>query len=273
MGIARAGWSLSVRKVILKPKIMMGRPGPWLLLVVVASVASGHSYADDYYDSYENYDDYEGDYYELHEGSGGERRAEGPPWSDLIIPDENEEQPVNNSDQFAPPNNYENNHDSNYDNNHNNNDRSAPPKEDVSFVRNYEDNDYDDEDYDNHEGSGGPRRIEPLSPRTNLVIPAEDEQEPNVDSSNYDQSAPPKEDDLFVRNDKEDRTESPEVDQVPTNHNLPWIVAVVIGGAVLGLLFILFMVFRMRKREKEGSNALDEPKKAHNLSEPKIIGV
>jgi len=261
----------------------MGRPGPWLLLVVVASVASGHSYADDYYDSYENYDDYEGDYYELHEGSGGERRAEGPPWSDMIIPPENEEQPVDNYDQSAPPNNYENNHNNNYNNNYNqaappnnynnydnNNDRSAPPEEDVSIVRNDEDSDYDDEDNDNEEGSGEPRRVEePPRPMPNLIIPAEDEEQP---VNNYDQSAPPKEDVFFVtvREDKR-TTESPEV---PTNRNLPWIVAVVIGGAVLGLLFILFMVYRMRKKDKEALR--DEPKKAHNsntLSEPKIIGV
>jgi len=243
----------------------MGRPGPWLLLVVVASV-SGHSYADDYYDSYENYDDYEGDYYELHdEGSGGQRRAEGPPWSDLIVPPENEEQPVNNYNQSVPPNNYENN-----------NDRSAHPKEDVSFVRNDKDNDYDDEDNDNAEGSGGPRRVEePATPMPNLIIPAEDEEEPNVDSNNYDQSAPPKEDDFFVRNDKEDRTESPEVvDEVPTNRSLPWIVAVVIGGAVLGLLFILLMIFRMRKKDKEALRGeLKKAHKANTLSEPKRVCV
>ena len=137
-----------------------------------------------------------------------------------------------------------------------------------------EDYDYDDEGYEDYEGSGGPRRVEePARPtRPNLIIPAEDEEEPNVDDNNYDQSTPPKEDDFFVMNDKEDRTESP--DQVPTNRNLPWVVAAVIGGAVLGLLFIIFMVFRMRKKDKEGSK--DEPKKAHNantLNEPKRIGV
>ena len=114
-----------------------------------------------------------------------------------------------------------------------------------------EDYDYDDEGYEDYEGSGGPRRVEePARPtRPNLIIPAEDEEEPNVDDNNYDQSTPPKEDDFFVMNDKEDRTESP--DQVPTNRNLPWVVAAVIGGAVLGLLFIMFMVFRMRKKDKE----------------------
>ena len=148
--------------------MMMGRPGPWLLLVVVASVA-GHGYADNYYDSYEKYNDEEGDYYELHAGSGGQRKVEGPSRPNLIIPAENEEQPVNNYDQSAPPNNY-----NNYDNN---NDRSAPPKEDVSFVRNDEDTDYDDEDYDYQEGYGGPRRVEePARPMPNLIIPAEDEE-------------------------------------------------------------------------------------------------
>ena len=136
-----------------------------------------------------------------------------------------------------------------------------------------EDYDYDDEGYEDYEGSGGPRRVEePPRPRPNLIIPAEDGEEPNVDSNNKDQSTPPKEDDFFVRNDKEDRTESP--DQVPTNRNLPWIVAAVIGGAVLGLLCIIFMVLQMRRKDKEGSK--DEPKKAHNantLNESKRIGV
>ena len=188
--------------------MILGKPGPWLLLVVVASVASGQY---------------------IWNGTAWEFKG----------PEDSRKPVLEGSGSSRQPD---------YD---------------------------DDEDYvDNEEGSGGPRRVEePARPMPNLIIPAEDEEEPNVDSNNYDQSAPPKEDDFFVRNDKEDRTESPEVGQVPTNRNLPWIVAVVIGGAVLGLLFILFMVFRMRKKEKEGSNALDEPKKAHNLSEPKIIGV
>lgn len=49
----------------------------------------------------------------------------------------------------------------------------------------------------------------------------------------------------------------------------PGILAAVIGGAVVGLLcailLVMFIVYRMRKKD-EGSYALDEPKRAHNVN-------
>jgi len=49
----------------------------------------------------------------------------------------------------------------------------------------------------------------------------------------------------------------------------PGILAAVIGGAVVGLLcailLVMFIVYRMRKKD-EGSYALDEPKRSHNVN-------
>merc|ERR1712176_1650113 len=49
----------------------------------------------------------------------------------------------------------------------------------------------------------------------------------------------------------------------------PVILAAVIGGAVVGLLcailLVMFIVYRMRKKD-EGSYALDEPKRSHNVN-------
>lgn len=73
-----------------------------------------------------------------------------------------------------------------------------------------------------------------------------------------------------------DREESPEVHRKgPTSNRpasffaQPGILAAVIGGAVVGLLcailLVMFIVYRMRKKD-EGSYALDEPKRAHNVN-------
>ena len=47
------------------------------------------------------------------------------------------------------------------------------------------------------------------------------------------------------------------------------ILAAVIGGAVVGLLcailLVMFIVYRMRKKD-EGSYALDEPKRSHHVN-------
>lgn len=53
----------------------------------------------------------------------------------------------------------------------------------------------------------------------------------------------------------------------PSIFAMPGILAAIIGGAVVGLLcailLVMFIVFRMRKKD-EGSYALDEPKRSHN---------
>jgi len=70
--------------------------------------------------------------------------------------------------------------------------------------------------------------------------------------------------------------ESPEVHRKgPTSNRpasffaQPGILAAVIGGAVVGLLcailLVMFIVYRMRKKD-EGSYALDEPKRSHNVN-------
>jgi len=70
-------------------------------------------------------------------------------------------------------------------------------------------------------------------------------------------------------------TDSPEVHKErPSNRPAsffaqPGILAAVIGGAVVGLLcailLVMFIVYRMRKKD-EGSYALDEPKRSHNVN-------
>lgn len=72
-------------------------------------------------------------------------------------------------------------------------------------------------------------------------------------------------------------TESPGVhkERQPIDHptpsffSQPGILAAIIGGAVVGLLcailLVMFIVYRMRKKD-EGSYALDEPKRAHNAN-------
>merc|ERR1719495_1777382 len=122
-----------------------------------------------------------------------------------------------------------------------------------------------------------PRRVEePFRP--SVVKPVEEEEELYVDGNNYNQYVPPKEDVFFGRDDKEDNrnrvvvtttettrkqyegkpTESPEVHRVPPSRNVsffaqPGILAAVIGGAVVGLLcailLVMFIVYRMRKKD------------------------
>jgi len=70
-------------------------------------------------------------------------------------------------------------------------------------------------------------------------------------------------------------TDAPEVHKErPSNRPAsffaqPGILAAVIGGAVVGLLcailLVMFIVYRMRKKD-EGSYALDEPKRSHNVN-------
>jgi len=69
-------------------------------------------------------------------------------------------------------------------------------------------------------------------------------------------------------------TEAPEVhkerpNKRPSFFAQPGILAAVIGGAVVGLLcailLVMFIVYRMRKKD-EGSYALDEPKRSHNVN-------
>lgn len=165
---------------------------------------------------------------------------------------------------------------------------------------------FDDEDEDLDEGSGDfggngwdspvtqtPRRVEePFRPK--VVKPVEEEENLYVDGNNYNQYVPPNKDVFFDKEDKEDNrnrvvvsttettwqhnkgkpTESPEVHRVPPTRNVsffaqPGILAAVIGGAVVGLLcailLVMFIVYRMRKKD-EGSYALDEPKRAHNAN-------
>merc|ERR1711874_292468 len=69
-------------------------------------------------------------------------------------------------------------------------------------------------------------------------------------------------------------TEAPEVhkerpNKRPSFFAQPGILAAVIGGAVVGLLcailLVMFIVYRMGKKD-EGSYALDEPKRSHNVN-------
>jgi syndecan 2 len=127
---------------------------------------------------------------------------------------------------------------------------------------------FDDEDEDMEEGSGDggfggnswrdtvtqpPRRVEePFRP--NVVKPAEEEEELYVDGNNYNQYVPPKEDVFFGRDDKEDNrnrvvvsttettrkhydakpTESPEVHRVPPTRNVSFFAQPGILAAVIG---------------------------------------
>jgi len=71
-----------------------------------------------------------------------------------------------------------------------------------------------------------------------------------------------------------DADRGPEVHRTPGSRPVsffaqPGILAAVIGGAVVGLLcailLVMFIVYRMRKKD-EGSYALDEPKRSHNVN-------
>ena len=270
---------------------MMGRPGPWILFLVVASVAGEYTWTgtdwkwqnpEDTRDPVlgggvvegsgdEGYDDEEDDdSYDYEEED-----------YDYSTPKQSGKLPTLDLPQKTP--------------------KKTPKKTVVKTPTfGFDDEDlsegsggFDDEDEDMEEGSGvggfggnswrdtvtqPPRRVEePFRP--NVVKPAEEEEELYVDGNNYNQYVPPaKEDVFFGRDDKEDNrnrvvvsttettrkhydakpTESPEVHRVPPTRNVsffaqPGILAAVIGGAVVGLLcaILLVMFIVYRMRKKD----------------------
>jgi len=278
-------------RYLINSCVMMGWPGPCLLLLVVASVAGEYTWTgtdwkwqnpedtkdpvlaggvadadaegsgdDDDYD-YEEEEDYD-DYPPVHKQSGQLPTLELPEKTPKKTP----KKTVVKTPTFG------------FDD------------EDLSEGS----GGFDDEDDDMEEGSGvgggfggnswretvtqPPRRVEePFRP--NVVNPAEEEEEElYVDGNNYNQYVPPKEDVFFGRDDKEDSrnrvvvsttektrkhydakpTESPEVHRIPPTRNVsffaqPGILAAVIGGAVVGLLcaILLVMFIVYRMRKKD----------------------
>ena len=281
---------------------MMGRPGPCLLLLVVASVAGEYTWtgtdwkwqnpedtrdpvlgggvvegsADEGYDDEEDDDSYD---YEEED-------------YDYTVPKQSGKLPTLELPEKTP--------------------KKTPKKTVVKTPTfGFDDEDlsegsggFDDEDEDMEEGSGAgafggnswrdtvtqpPRRVEePFRP--SVVKPAEEEEELYVDGNNYNQYVPtnPKEDVFFGRDDKEDNrnrvvvsttettrkhydakpTESPEVHRVPPTRNVsffaqPGILAAVIGGAVVGLLCaILLVMFIVYRMRKKDEGS-------YALDEPK----
>ena len=271
--------------------MMMGRAGPWLLLLVVASVAGEYTWTgtdwkwqnpedtrdpvlggggvvegsgDEGYDDEEDDDSY--DYEEEDYDYTVPKQAGKVPTLDL--PQKTTKKTPKKTFAKTPSFGFDD--------------------EDLSEGS----GGFDDEDDDMEEGSGGfggnpspswtvtqkpPRRVEePFRP--NVVKPDEEEEELYVDGNNYNQYVPPKEDVFFGRDDKEDNrnrvvvtttettrkqyegkpTESPEVHRVPPSRNVsffaqPGILAAVIGGAVVGLLcaILLVMFIVYRMRKKD----------------------
>jgi len=284
----------------------MGRPGPWILFLVFASVAGEYTWTGTDW-KWQNPEDTRGpvlggEVGDLEEGSGDDDSydyEEDDYDYDQSTPKQAGKLPTLDLPQVTP--------------------KKTPKKTVVKQTPTFgfDDEDlsegsggFDDEDEEDvEEGSGGfggnswrdtvtqpPRRVEePFRP--SVVKPSEEEEELYVDGNNYNQYVPPKEDVFFGRDDKEDNgrnrvevsttettirkhsydakpTESPEVHRVPPTRNVsffaqPGILAAVIGGAVVGLLcaILLVMFIVYRMRKKdEGSYALDEPKRAHNAN-------
>lgn len=282
---------------------MMGRPGPCLLLLVVASVAGEYTWtgtdwkwqnpedtrdpvlgggvvegsADEGYDDEEDDDSYdyeEEDYdYSVPKQSGGNLPT-------LELPEKTPKKTPKKTVVKTPTFGFDD--------------------EDLSEGS----GGFDDEDEDMEEGSGvagfggnswrgavtqPPRRVEePFRP--SVVKPAEEEEELYVDGNNYNQYVPtnPKEDVFFGRDDKEDNrnrvvvsttettrkhydakpTESPEVHRVPPTRNVsffaqPGILAAVIGGAVVGLLCAILLVMFIVYRMRKKDEG------SYALDEPK----
>ena len=281
---------------------MMGRPGPWILFLVFASVAGEYTWTGTDW-KWQNPEDTRapvlgGEELDLKEGSGDDDSydyEEDDYDYDQSMPKQSGKLPTLDLPQVTP--------------------KKTPKKTVVKQTPTFgfDDEDlsegsggFDDEDEeDMEEGSGGaggfggnswrdtvtqpPRRVEePFRP--SVVKPDEEEEELYVDGNNYNQYVPPKEDVFFGRDDKEDGrnrvevsttettirkhsydakpTESPEVHRVPPTRNVsffaqPGILAAVIGGAVVGLLCaILLVMFIVYRMRKKDEGS-------YALDEPK----
>jgi len=134
-----------------------------------------------------------------------------------------------------------------------------------------EEEDYDNE-YEDNSNSYNPTGVSHGNDHSSNNYPSytnEDE----VAKPGYDLDTP---DDIFVENsDVNNGYNNPSITG-PKNTNKstsffaqPGIMAAVVGGAVVGLLcailFVMFIVYRMRKKD-EGSYALDEPKRSPTVN-------
>ena len=190
--------------------------------------------------------------------------------------------PVNNWNNPAPDNNWNSNNNNNNNWNNNNNNGQNVYDVDDEYDEDYYD-DYDDEDDIGFPGpevvnnnNWGNVQVDTTS-RTEKPIINLDGVNNNIwDTPAVSTARPytPRTTTTTVTPDIVTSSGSGPHRTVPVNRPAsffaqPGILAAVVGGAVVGLLcailLVMFIVYRMRKKD-EGSYCLDEPKRAHNAN-------
>jgi len=160
-------------------------------------------------------------------------------------------------------NNYQYNTESPISSSNNNNNQNEYREEDEEY-------DYDEDyEYDNYD---------PIQNNVNSVDPTngfQDNYNPNPTPSTTVRSFTTKRTTITTTTKRPNAgSEHDENNRIRVNRPAsffaqPGILAAVIGGAVVGLLcailLVMFIVYRMRKKD-EGSYALDEPKRSHNVN-------
>lgn len=158
-------------------------------------------------------------------------------------------------------NNYQHNTESPINNNNNNQNE---------YFENDDDYDYDEDyDYDNYPEIGN--NVNPAVEPTDAI---HNNYNPNPTPSTTVRSFTTKRTSTTTSTRPDAGSEQDENTRIRVNRPAsffaqPGILAAVIGGAVVGLLcailLVMFIVYRMRKKD-EGSYALDEPKRSHNVN-------
>ena len=178
------------------------------------------------------------------------------------------------TDGFVSPGSH---NDFNFNNNNNNNFQYNTESPINNNNNNNNQNEYfeNDDDYDYDENYDYEENYDPIEPTVNHDIDAiQNNYNPRPTPSTTVRSFTTKRTTTTTTPRPDAGSEHDENTRIRVNRPAsffaqPGILAAVIGGAVVGLLcailLVMFIVYRMRKKD-EGSYALDEPKRSHNVN-------